>query len=122
MHLRLGEVYRRQGDLKSSIEALSRARELLPQNAGVVSTLGLSLDLAGRKQEARLLYEEAVKMDPQNAAGLNNLAYLIADLGGDLDRALELAQRARQLQPQTSEIADTVRFRAPETKRYRPGP
>jgi tetratricopeptide (TPR) repeat protein len=110
LYLHLGEVYRRQGDLKSSIEALSKARAILPQNAGVVSTLGLSLDLAGRKQEARLLYEEAVKIDPQNAAGLNNLAFFIADLGGDLDRALELAERARQLMPQMSQISDTVGF------------
>ena len=39
---------------------------------------------------------------------MNNFAFLLADTGGDLDRALAMAQRARQMQPNAIEVADTL--------------
>jgi len=39
---------------------------------------------------------------------LNNLAYLLAETGGDLDDALTRAQRAKTLLPNLLEISDTL--------------
>ncbi len=39
---------------------------------------------------------------------LNNLAFLMAETGGDLDDALTKAQRAKQLLPSLYEISDTL--------------
>jgi tetratricopeptide (TPR) repeat protein len=39
---------------------------------------------------------------------LNNLAFIVAESGGDLDRALTYAKRARQKLPEAHEIADTL--------------
>jgi tetratricopeptide (TPR) repeat protein len=39
---------------------------------------------------------------------MNNLAYLISTSGGDLDEALTLARRARQLLPDMDEVSDTL--------------
>lgn len=108
LYLRLGETYRRKGDLNGSISALLKARELLPENATIVSTLALTLDGAGRKQEARRAYEHTLKLDPSNGVALNNLAFLIAEYGGDLDQALTYAQRAKQLLPNLPEVSDTL--------------
>jgi tetratricopeptide (TPR) repeat protein len=47
-------------------------------------------------------------LPPRLGAALNNLAYQMAEGGGDLDRALELAQRARQLLPDRPDVASTV--------------
>lgn len=108
LYLRLGETYRRKGDLNNSITALLKARELLPENPTVAGTLALTLDGAGRKQEARRAYEHTLKLDASNGVALNNLAFLIAEHGGDLDQALTYAQRARQLLPNLPEVADTL--------------
>jgi tetratricopeptide (TPR) repeat protein len=40
-------------------------------------------------------YERAIELNPELAAAKNNLAYWIAERGGDLDRALDLAQEAK---------------------------
>jgi tetratricopeptide (TPR) repeat protein len=74
----------------------------------VLSTLGLVLDTASRKPEARQVYEATLKLDPNNAVVLNNLAFLMAETGGDLDDALTKAQRAKQLLPNLYEISDTL--------------
>ena len=108
IHLRLGETYRRKGDANASIQELQKARETLPDNLVVLKTLALVLDGAQRKPEARKVYEATLKLDPNDGVALNNLAFLLAETGGDLDDALTKAQRAKQLLPSLYEISDTL--------------
>ena len=108
IYLRLGETYRRKGELANAIPALEQARKVMPDNPVVLSTLALALDGSGRKADARKIYESTLKADPNNGVALNNLAFLIADGGGDLDQALTLAQRAKQMLPNTAEVSDTL--------------
>jgi tetratricopeptide (TPR) repeat protein len=108
LYLRIGETYRRKGDFTSSIVALQKSRAILPDNAVVLSTLALVLEVAGRWSEARQVYEVILKLDPANGVVLNNLAFLLAEHGGDLDAALTKAQRAKQLLPNQNEVSDTL--------------
>ena len=80
----------------------------MPDNVMVLSTLALVLDSAQRKPEAKQVYEATLKLDPNNAVALNNLAFLLAETGGDLDDALTKAQRAKSLLPSLYEISDTL--------------
>lgn len=57
IYLRLGENYRRKGDSTAAIQALQKAREILPDNFVVLNTLALVLDHSGRKPEAEQVYE-----------------------------------------------------------------
>jgi tetratricopeptide (TPR) repeat protein len=108
LYLRIGETYRRKGDLGNAVQSLEKARALLPQNTIVLSTLALTLDGASRKPEAKQVYEAALKLQPDNGVVLNNLAFLMAETGGDLNDALTKATRARQLLPNSSEVSDTL--------------
>jgi tetratricopeptide (TPR) repeat protein len=108
VYLRIGETYRRKGDYNGAVAALYKAKEALPENSIVVSTLAQALDTAGRKPESVQAWEQAVKLDPRNAVALNNLAFLMAESGGDLDQALTYAQRAEQMMPSMNEVSDTL--------------
>jgi len=108
LYLRIGETYRRKGDLSNAIVSLQKAREILADNGVVLSTLALVLDAAGRWSEARQVYEVVIKLEPNNGVALNNLAFLLTEHGGDLDDALTKAQRAKQLLPDLSEVSDTL--------------
>jgi Flp pilus assembly protein TadD len=74
----------------------------------VLGNLALVLDEAGRWSDARKVYEVALKLDPNNAVSLNNLAFLEAEHGGDLNHAQTMAQRAKQFLPNRPEVADTL--------------
>jgi len=108
LYLRTGETYRRMGNTAEALGALQKAREILPNNVTVLNTMAMVLEAAGRKPEAGETYSAILKLDPNNAPAMNNLAYLLADTGGDLDRALTMAQRAKQMVPNVVEFSDTL--------------
>ncbi|HPQ15835.1 MAG TPA: tetratricopeptide repeat protein, partial [Bryobacteraceae bacterium] len=108
VYLRLGETYRVMGDTKSAMDAFRRAKELLPSDAQPALQLALLLDSAGQYEDARSVYEQVLRIQPDNPVALNNLAYLIAEAGGDLDQALAMAERARQRLPTDLNVADTL--------------
>lgn len=108
LNLRIGDAYRRKGDNLAAIEPLQKAREALPNSSVVAGNLALVLDAADRKPEALEAYEATLKLDPNDASAMNNLAFLLADTGVDLGRALAMTHRARQLQPSVVEISDTL--------------
>ena len=107
VYLRIGETYRRKGDMPSAISALRNARLALPDDVRVLSALAVTLD-AVSSWEAQQAYEDALRVAPDNAVVLNNLAFSLAEHGGDLDRALSLARRAQRLAPTVPEVADTL--------------
>jgi tetratricopeptide (TPR) repeat protein len=108
LHLRLGEIRRLQGDLASALAHLEKARAALPSSPIVLHNLAIVYESLGRRQQASDLYEASLKRNEDNGIALNNLACYIVDNGGDLDRALTLAQRARQKLPARPEINDTI--------------
>jgi tetratricopeptide (TPR) repeat protein len=108
VYLRLGETYRRMGDSSNAIKYFGKARELAPNDPAANVQLALMLEGTGKRDDAKPLYEHVLKLDPDNAVVLNNLAYMLADKGSDLDHALTLAQRAKQKFPTNPDIADTL--------------
>ena len=92
-------------------EILERVEDLLTRKAGDVSAFVIAGDVYMQLKEfgkARQVYEECLSRHPDTLAALNNLAYLYDEHLSDSDRALELAGKARQLQPNSPEIADTL--------------
>ena len=57
--------------------------------------------------KARDAYEKVLAIKPDSVVALNNLAYLNAEHLNNLDKAYELAIKARQLTPEDPSIADT---------------
>jgi tetratricopeptide (TPR) repeat protein len=108
VNLRLGETYRRMGEWATAVTYLRRAKELMPDNVVAASTLALVLDGMGKVEEAGREYRAVLVRDSNNGVAMNNLAFLLAQSGGSLDEALTLAQRAKQLLPDVTEVSDTL--------------
>jgi Flp pilus assembly protein TadD len=58
--------------------------------------------------QARDHYQKALKIDPRFPTAANNLAYLYAEKGENLDEALTLAQGAKERVPDDPHISDTL--------------
>jgi Flp pilus assembly protein TadD len=105
---KLAETYRRSGDLNAAMAVFQRAMDADPTDANAALQLALLREGTGRRDLAAPLYERVLQIQPDNAVALNNLAFLLAEAGTDLDRALAMAQLARQKVPGSHDIADTV--------------
>ncbi len=107
-YVRLGDIERDGGKSDAAIASFNKARELQPTEPYPVLELAVIYDTMGRPDESRKYYEQVLKMQPDNAVALNNLAYSMADQGVDLDKALTYAERARQKLPDNLNVSDTI--------------
>jgi tetratricopeptide (TPR) repeat protein len=79
-----------------------------PKAAGALTFAGIILEAQGKADAARQRYERALAIDPNAAVAANNLAWMTASTGGNLDVALQLAQTAKRGLPESAEVNDTL--------------
>lgn len=106
--VRMAEALRRTNRQDEAVTTLQEARKLAPANAIVNLQLAMTLDMVGRQDQSLPLYQDVLKKDPNNLIALNNVAYMLAEDGKDLDQALTLAQRAKQQAPNNDDVSDTL--------------
>jgi tetratricopeptide (TPR) repeat protein len=70
--------------------------------------IGLIHQMQNRTKEARTVFERVLAVDPKAPIAANNLAWIYAENGGNMDVALQLAQTALAAAPDSAETADTL--------------
>jgi tetratricopeptide (TPR) repeat protein len=110
LYVAISAALYKKGDVKAAIDQLEQARQFVPTSRPVVINLAVMLDGAGQKGRARVVYQDALTLDPANPIVLNNLAYLLAENTSDFDRALFYAEQARKARPDSREILDTLAY------------
>lgn len=105
---RLAQLYSSQRRLDEAQTKYEEIARNVPHHVIAHTMVGLLLQLKGRADEARTRYEKVLEIAPRSAVAANNLAWLLADQGVELDRALELAQTATRELPDSIEVADTL--------------
>jgi tetratricopeptide (TPR) repeat protein len=104
----MAEAERRKGDLNLAGDTFRRCAQADPADTVCLTQLGQILDALGKHDEAKPVYEQILKINPANGLALNNLAFIKAEEGVDLDQALTMSQRARQAMPNVPEVSDTL--------------
>lgn len=107
-YLLLGQLHADGSQADDAAASFAAAAQRSPSDPEPVMLLAAIRHQQGRLAEARDAYEKVLKLNPRFAPALNNLACLYADAFPDLDRAFELAQRSRALQPDDGHAADTL--------------
>ncbi len=104
----LGQIYMAQKKLdqaRSEFETLA-AKQAKP--VGALTMTGMILQAQGKNDLAIKRYEEVLAIDSRAAIAANNLAWMHAESGENLDVALQLAQTATAVVPDNPEIMDTL--------------
>jgi tetratricopeptide (TPR) repeat protein len=104
----LGKLHTLKGDTQPAIDAYSHAIALQPRYAPLYAALGnIYLDKKDFSS-AQKYFEQCLKIDPEFGVAASNLAWIYALEGGNLDVAVGLAQKAKQLLPDTASVSDTL--------------
>lgn len=102
-------------------EALALARKAAQQwadNVPLQVLLGTLLDDAGDQQAALTHMEKVLTLSPNNVQALNYIGYTLAVQGRDLDRALDLLEKAVSLAPQKGYIWDSLAWAQFKAKKH----
>lgn len=108
VYTKIGVAHLKQGDLDRAVEIFQASIKEDPEFGPGYISLGEAYKMANQETKASEMYEKGLAYSPRSILALNNLAWIYAARGEQLDKALELAKRAKDLAPDSSEIADTL--------------
>ena len=104
----LARLYSKTGRLNEAVTTYEAAIKARPEDPNLHYFLGTLYSFGGAENKAIERYEDAIKYGPDLAYPKNDLAYIYAESGKNLDRALDLAQDAKAALPDTATVADTL--------------
>jgi tetratricopeptide (TPR) repeat protein len=104
----LARLYAKTGRLNEAVTTYETAIKARPEDPNLHYFLGTLYSFGGAQDKAIERYEDAIKYGPDLAYPKNDLAYIYAESGKNLDRALDLAQEAKAALPDTATVADTL--------------
>jgi tetratricopeptide (TPR) repeat protein len=95
-------------------DARNRLLGILKSGPSLLTQLSVELQLLTLEEQAQnfpaaIQYcRRILELDPDNVKALSDLAELISDSPQQLDEALKLAQRAKEIAPENAYVADTL--------------
>ncbi len=104
----LAQLYVGRNEHIQAIERLKRVIARDPRDLPALMLLGMIHNQLKDFSAAREMYEKVLALNPRFSPALNNLAYLYSEQFNQLERAFQMAQRARMLIPWDGFTADTL--------------
>jgi tetratricopeptide (TPR) repeat protein len=91
-----------------AVKLLQDAQAKFPSNTGLTFELGVVLDHQKKYTESEAVFRQLIGKEPENAAALNYLGYLLAERGERLDESVQLLKRALALEPENGSYLDSL--------------
>jgi tetratricopeptide (TPR) repeat protein len=104
----LVELYAQTNRTDEAIKTLDDLAQKEPKNNELLALKGNLLQIQGKNRLAEESYRKALQADPNIDLAANNLAYILAEDGRDLQSALQYAQNVKKRKSEDPNIADTL--------------
>jgi len=104
----LGSMYLTQNRIEEALREYEALAGKQVNPVGPLTIIGMLLERQGNVDAAIKRYDDALALDSRAGVASNNLAWILAERGQDLDRALQLAQTAVAAAPDKPEVLDTL--------------
>ena len=114
----LGSTYNSQKKFQLAIETLNSALKIDPDSRSTKHLLANAYNSMNQWPISENLYKELIRSDKMDAQALNNYSYTLAERGLKLKEALNMSQRAIQLDPDNSAYLDTIGWIFYKLKKY----
>jgi tetratricopeptide (TPR) repeat protein len=104
----LARLFIQQKRLDEALAEYTRIAEQRPNDVGAHTMVALIYQVQQKDAEAKKTYEKILSIDSRAVLAANNLAYIHAEEGGNLETALNLAQAAKAASPEHPDVNDTL--------------
>jgi len=109
-YVALAEIYARDKRFDEAIKEYEGVIAKNPKYLAGYMAVGTIYDQKGDGQKAETYYRKALDIKKNFGPAANNLAWNIADRGGNIDEALTFAQIAKEQLPSSSAVMDTLGY------------
>jgi tetratricopeptide (TPR) repeat protein len=106
----LAEIYAKEKRFDEAIREYERVIAKNPKYLAGYMALGAIYDKKGDGQSAEAYYRKALNINKNFGPAANNLAWNLAERGGNIDEALTFAQIAKEQLPDSSAVMDTLGY------------
>ncbi len=107
-YLVLAAYYGHYERFDEAIELLESAANRFTDDTSILFRLGAVLEQSGRHMEAESRFRRILDLNPEHAATLNYLGYMLADRGERLDESVMLLERAIEADPYNGAYLDSL--------------
>ena len=104
----LGQLYLSQRRLDEALAEFDRIAKRQKKAVAAQTVAAMIAQLQNQPDEAKKRYEKVLEIDGHAAVAANNLAWMYAEKGDNLDVALQLAQTAKAQLPDQPQVNDTL--------------
>ena len=105
---KLGRVEVQQQQPDQALSLYLNATRTYPREVRFFILAGQLYSQQQNWDQAKVMYQQALAVSPDNPLASNNLAYVILEQGGNVDVAMNMAQAARRGMPDSPSFADTL--------------
>ena len=95
-------------DNQSAVRTLEAARERVPDDLDLLFSLAATYERTSEFDRAERAFRDLVSADPDHAAGLNYLGYMLAERGRKLDEAVSFINRALAIDADNPAYLDSL--------------
>ena len=107
-YYRMAQLYQIQGKPDAALDAYQKALALQPNSHIVNNAIGNLYLTKDDLKTAGKYFQAALAQDSHDPVAANNLAWVYAVQGENLDMALSLATQAKQIAPDMTAVSDTL--------------
>jgi Flp pilus assembly protein TadD len=107
-YVALAQYYSDADRAPQAIKLLQDARTKFPEDISIAFELGAVLDKDKKFADAEAAFRDLLKRDPDNAAALNYLGYMLAERGERLDESVDLLKKALEMEPDNGSYLDSL--------------
>lgn len=107
-HIAMAQTYADANRGSQAIRVLQDAQTKFPADTDITFQLGALLDRQKKYTESEAVFRQLISRQPENAAALNYLGYMLAERGERLNESVDLVKRALALDPDNGSYLDSI--------------
>ncbi len=104
----MAQVYTDSNRGAQAVKVLQDAQAKFPTETGITFELGAVLDKQKKFTESEAVFRHLITKEPDNAAALNYLGYMLAERGERLTESVDYIKRALAIDPENGSYLDSI--------------
>ncbi len=107
-YIALAQLYSEADRGDQAVRVLQNAQTMFPDDTTIGFELGATFDKQKKFADAEAAFKQVLNREPDNAAVLNYLGYMLAERGERLDESVNYVKKALEIEPDNGSYLDSL--------------